>query len=212
MASVAPIVTGTAGTGGYYIRIDNNTDPNDGFQLDVKNGGGVHDEREVIDAGFLELVRLGIRPANDPNIVRSVAVVDATIRTETPNGPSFHRYSNDGYGENFFGGPWITEGIGRIWPIFTGERGEYEIALGHDPKLYLEAMQKFANAGGMIPEQVWDRAEPTPSHFSFGSGTGSATPLAWSMAQFLRLVVDAEENRVVETPGVVADHFLKLQK
>jgi len=194
--------------GGYYMRIDNNTNPNDAYQLDVRNGGGIWDERDVADAGFLELVRLGIRPANDPTIERSVKIVDSTIRVETPNGPSFHRYSHDGYGETYFGGPWLGNGIGRLWPIFTGERGEYEIALGQDPTPYLQAMLHFANQGGMIPEQVWDRAEPTALHFVFGEGTGSATPLAWSMAQFIRLVVCAQEKRVVEQPSIVARHFL----
>jgi glucoamylase len=194
---------------GYYIRIDNNSDPNDGYQLDVHNGGGVWDERDVVDAGFLEFVRLGIRRPDDETISRSVEIIDSTIRVETPNGPSFRRYNHDGYGDSFFGGPWLGEGIGRLWPIFTGERGEYEIARGHDATAYLEAMLHFANAGGMIPEQVWDRAEATPSKFVFGSGTGSATPLAWSMAQFIRLVVCAEEKRIVEQPGVVAAHFLK---
>jgi glucoamylase len=194
---------------GYYIRIDNTTDPNEGGKLDVKNGGGIWDKRDVVDAGFLELVRLGIRAANDPVIARSVEVIDSTIRTETPNGPAFRRYNHDGYGETYFGGPWLGEGIGRLWPIFTGERGEYEIALGRDPTPYLEAMMHFANAGGMIPEQIWDRAEPTAFRFSLGEGTGSATPLAWSMAQFLRLAVCAEQKRIVETPSVVADHFLK---
>ncbi|MGB7846277.1 MAG: glucan 1,4-alpha-glucosidase [Candidatus Acidiferrum sp.] len=202
---------GAAGQG-YYIRINDSTDPNDGAKLDVHNGGGIWDKRDVVDAGFLELVRLGIRPASDPIIVHSVQVIDSTIRTETPNGPGFRRYNHDGYGETYFGGPWLGEGIGRLWPIFTGERGEYEIALGHDPTPYLVSMQQFANAGGMIPEQIWDQADPTASHFSFGSGTGSATPLAWSMAQFLRLAVCAEEKRIVETPGVVADHFLKAPK
>ena len=197
---------------GYYIRINNNTDPNDGAKIDVHNGGGIWDKCDVVDAGFLELVRLGIRPANDPTIAHSVQVIDSTIRIETPNGPGFRRYNHDGYGETYFGGPWLGEGIGRLWPIFTGERGEYEIARGQDPALYLDAMQKFANAGGMIPEQVWDQADATESHFVFGSGTGSATPLAWSMAQFLRLVVCAEEKRIVETPGVVAEHFLKSPK
>ena len=204
---------GKAGTaGGYYMRIDNSADPNDGAKLDVKNGGGVWDKRDVVDAGFLELVRLGIRPADDSTIARSVEVVDRTIRTETPNGPGFRRYNHDGYGETYFGGPWLGEGIGRLWPIFTGERGEYEIALGHDPLPYLESMQRFANEGGMIPEQVWDQANPTEARFSFGHGTGSATPLAWSMAQFLRLAVDADEKRIVEMPGVVADHFLPARK
>ena len=201
-----------AGEPGYYIRIDNNTDPNDGFKLDTRNGGGIWDERDVVDAGFLEFVRLGIRPANDPIIQHSVEIVDGAIRVETPNGPSFYRYSHDGYGETYFGGPWQGEGIGRIWPIFTGERGEYEIAAGHDATPYLTAMLRFANQGGMIPEQIWDQAEPTRAGFVFGRGTGSATPLAWSMAQFLRLVVCAEEKRIVETPAVVADHFLKSRK
>jgi len=203
---------GSGGGAGYYIRINDSTDPNDGAKLDVKNGGGVWDKRDVVDAGFLELVRLGIRPASDPIIAHSVQVIDSTIRTETPNGPGFRRYNHDGYGETYFGGPWLGEGIGRLWPIFTGERGEYEIALGHDPAPYLASMQQFANAGGMIPEQVWDQADPSAFHFSFGAGTGSATPLAWSMAQFLRLAVCAEEKRLVETPSIVAGHFLKAGK
>jgi glucoamylase len=194
---------------GYYIRIDNNTNPDDGYQLDVRNGGGSWDERDVVDAGFLELVRLGIRPADDPVVERSVEIIDSTIRVETPNGPSFRRYNHDGYGETLFGGPWLGQGIGRIWPIFTGERGEYEVARGRDATIYLDAMSNFANSGGMIPEQVWDQANPTESRFVFGSGTGSATPLAWSMAQFIRLVACVEERRIVEQPAVVADHFLK---
>jgi glucoamylase len=193
---------------GYFIRIDNNTDPNDGYQLDVRNGGGVYDERDVVDAGFLEFVRLGIRRADDPVVVRSLKIIDQTIRTETPNGPSFNRYSHDGYGETYFGGPWLGEGTGRLWPILTGERGEYEVAAGHDASVYLDSMEHFANDGGMIPEQVWDRSQPTPSEFIFGEGTGSATPLAWSMAQFIRLIVDSDERRVVEQPSIVAEHFL----
>lgn len=193
----------------YYMRINDTTDPNDGGKLDVHNGGGVWDKRDVVDAGFLELVRLGIRPANDPIIANSVQVIDGTIRTETPNGPGFRRYNHDGYGETYFGGPWLGAGVGRLWPIFTGERGEYEIARGQNAERYLAAMEQFANAGGMIPEQVWDQADPTESGFVFGSGTGSATPLAWSMAQFLRLVVCEEEKRIVEMPSIVAEHFVK---
>jgi glucoamylase len=127
---------------------------------------------------------------------------------ETPNGSGFHRYNHDGYGETFFGGPWQGVGIGRLWTLLAGERGEYEVARGADPTPYLEAMRRVANDGGMIPEQVWDRADPTRAGFVFGAGTGSATPLVWSMAQFMRLVVDAEAGRLVEQPAIVAEHYL----
>ncbi len=201
-------LTGGVASRGYYMRVDNNTDPNDGYQLDTRNGTGVHDERDVVDQGFIELVRLGIRPADDPIIQNSLKVIDATIRVQTPNGPDFYRYNHDGYGETSFGGPWLGEGVGRLWPIFAGERGEYEIAAGADPTPYLQAMLHFANDGGMIPEQVWDRANPTQGHFIFGSGTGSATPLVWSMGQFMRLAIDASAKRVLEQPAIVAQHFL----
>src|SRR5690349_3160040 len=201
--------TGHLASHGYYMRIDDNKDPNDGYRLDVHNGGGVYDERDVVDQGFIELVRLGIRPASDTIIANSLQVIDATIRVETPNGPDFYRYNHDGYGETWFGGPWLGEGTGRLWPIFAGERGEYEVARGADPTPYLQAMLHFANDGGMIPEQVWDRANPSQGGFAFGAGTGSATPLVWSMAQFMRLAVAAQEKRVVEQPSIVAEHFLR---
>jgi glucoamylase len=208
MATTSGHLGGGSGTQSYYIRVDNDQDPNDAFRLDVRNGGGTWDERDVVDAGFLEFVRLGIRRADDPVIGRSLQVIDSTIRVQTPNGPSFRRYNHDGYGETFFGGPWLGEGIGRLWPVFTGERGEYEVAAGRTATVYADAMLRFANAGGMIPEQIWDHAEPTAYRFVFGQGTGSATPLAWSMAQFIRLVVCIEEKRIVEQPDIVAQHFL----
>ncbi len=199
---------------GYYIRINNNIDPNDGFQLEINNGGGIWDEREVVDVGFLELVRLGIKPPSDPYIKRSLAVVDTVIRVQTPHGPGWYRYNHDGYGEKFFGGPWLPDmtGVGRLWPIFTGERGEYEIARGQDASGYIDTMMAFANAGGMIPEQVWNQANPTDAKWEFGEGTGSATPLAWSMAQLVRLVVCAEEGGIVEMPDVVAARYLRGQR
>ncbi|HEU4990649.1 MAG TPA: glycoside hydrolase family 15 protein [Gemmatimonadaceae bacterium] len=209
MVTTTGHLTGGAPGQGYYLRVDNNTDPNDGYQLDTRNGSGIHDERDVVDQGFIELVRMGIRPANDPTIVNSLKVIDATIRVQTPNGPDFYRYNHDGYGETYFGGPWLGEGKGRVWPIFAGERGEYEISAGADPTPYLQAMLRFANDGGMIAEQVWDQANPTRIGFKFGQGTGSATPLVWSMGQFMRLAVDAEEHRIVEQPEIVAKHFLK---
>ena len=68
-------------------------------------------------------------------------------------------------------------------------------------------MMAFANEGLMIPEQVWDRRTSPYDSFRLGSGTGSATPLAWSMAQFIRLAMNLKAGRNLETPEIVARHY-----
>ena len=57
----------------------------------------------------------------------------------------------------------------------------------------------------MIPEQVWD--QPDAAGFVLGEGTGSATPLAWSMAAFVRLAQSIDAGRPIATPSVVADRY-----
>ena len=207
--------TGPHGDKNYYLRLSFNEDPDDGQPFDVGNGGGTFDEREIVDAGFLELVRLGIRSPQDPLIVRSLNVIDKVIKVETPHGAGFYRYNNDGYGEMDDGRNWNWDGKytgkGRLWALLSGERGQYELALGRsaDARRRLDTMAGFANAGLMIPEQVWDRpASPRP-WFKFGEGTGSATPLAWSMAQFIRLATNIQEGRNLDTPDLVAARYSK---
>lgn len=72
-------------------------------------------------------------------------------------------------------------------------------------------MLHFANDGGMIPEQIRLRADPTHYGFHFGSGTGRSTPLVWSMARFMRLAFDAEDKRGDGQSAIVAEHFLKAE-
>ena len=167
-------------------------------------------DKARVDAGFLEFVRLGIKAANDKAIVDALKIVDETIRVETPFGDAWYRYNGDIYGETPTGGKFaVPNGVGRLWTLLNGERGEYEIAAGN-PALAqkrLDTMARFANDGLMIPEQVWDRRAGPPG-FSFGAGTGSATPLAWSMAQFIRLAMNLKHGRNLETPDVVAQRYL----
>ncbi len=194
----------------YFVRLTASGQPDRGEPLEINNDGGTWDEREVVDAGFLELVRLGIVPFDSPAIVASLKVVDRQIRVETPNGPGWYRYNHDGYGEEPDGDGWTgMGGVGRAWPLLTGERGEYELAAGRDASAYLDALRKFANEGLMLPEQVWDRAERPRSHLQFGEGTGSATPLAWTNAQFIRLALGIRDRRVVEMPEIVREYFAR---
>jgi glucoamylase len=197
--------------GHYYLRITENADPDDGAKIEINSGGGTYDERAIVDAGFLELVRLGIKGADDPLIVKSLAVIDNSIKVETPFGPAWYRYNHDAYGEQANGAPYDgRSGIGRLWTLLTGERGEYELARGNTraARKRLDTLLHFANNGMMIPEQVWDRAHTPGPQFHFGAGAGSATPLAWSMAQFIRLAINIRRGRNVETPDVVANRYL----
>jgi glucan 1,4-alpha-glucosidase len=202
----------------YYVRVTRDGDPDAGHLRTLANNGPTLDEREIIDGGFLELTRLGIKPFDDEVIVNSVREVDNTIRVDTPYGPAFYRYNGDGYGERERGeegAPWSVEskGKGRLWPIFTGERGEYELLAGTEegplaPENLLRTMAGFANSGRMLAEQVWDREHATEYNWEFGEGTGAATPLAWSMAQFVRLAHGVDAGEPVETPAFVRDRYV----
>ena len=194
----------------YYIRITENDDPNDHANLEINSSSLVVDERKILDAGFLELVRLGIKSPNDYVIVKSLKFIDQLIKVRTPVGDAWYRYNHDAYGETADGGNYdARNGIGRLWTLLTGERGEYELALGDvaAARKRLDTLAGFANDGLMIPEQVWDRKESPAPSFRFGAGTGSATPLAWSMAQFIRLAMSIERGRNVETPRIVWERY-----
>ena len=203
-------VTKGDGATGYYLRITANNDPNDGAKMEINSSSRVVDERKILDAGFLELVRLGIRSPRDPLIVESLKLIDQLIKVKTPAGDAWYRYNHDAYGETPAGGKYDgRNGAGRLWTLLTGERGEYELAAGDiaSARRRLDTLAAFANDGLMIPEQVWDREESPAPSLRFGAGTGSATPLAWSMAQFIRLAMSIERGRNVETPKVVWERY-----
>jgi glucan 1,4-alpha-glucosidase len=204
--------TGPYGDGRYYLRINADTDPNDDDARDWGNAAGVHLEKEVVDAGFLELVRLGVKAPADPFVRASLAETDASLATDTPSGRVWHRYTFDGYGEKDTGEPWTfnTPGTeGRAWPLLSGERGEYVVANGGNGLPYLRTMANTANDGFMIPEQVWDEAQPAPAPYGYlpGKATGSASPLAWAMSQYVRLARAIEAGRPVETPAAVRARY-----
>ncbi|MEQ1605502.1 MAG: glycoside hydrolase family 15 protein [Pyrinomonadaceae bacterium] len=236
--------TGKYGDGNYYLRITQNGKPDAGENIEINNGSGTYDERDIVDAGFLELVRLGLKSAEDPLIAKSVKVIDQIIKVDTPNGEGFYRYNHDGYGEMDDGRRWNFDrkytGKGRLWALLSGERGQYELALSSASGLpdlpsrdagkpateqangflgrartRLEHMAAFANEGLMIPEQVWDKPDlRSPDKqfvpdLKFREGTGSATPLAWSMAQFIRLATNIKAGKNLDTPQLVYDRYVR---
>jgi len=132
---------------------------------------------EQIGTDFLQLVRFGLRRADDPLIVDTLKVVDELLKVDTPGGPAWHRYNGDGYGEHPDGTAFDGSGQGRAWPLLTGERGHYELCAGRDPLPYLSAMVSMCSESGMMPEQVWD-SEAIPARWLY-PGRPPARPCRW---------------------------------
>jgi glucoamylase len=154
--------------------------------------------KEVVDAGFLELVKYGIRDANDKLILDSLKVVDAFLKVETPFGPVWRRYNHDGYGQRTDGSPYVGWGKGRAWPLLTGERGHYELAARGDAKKYVQALERFASPTGLLPEQVWDESDLKQSHLFLGKPTGSAMPLVWAHSEYVKLLRSMADGEVFD--------------
>lgn len=194
------------GVSAYYVRatpIDILTDDRAMQRVSpIKNHrGALHlAASEQIATDFLQLVRLGLRRADDTLVRDTLVLVDALLKTETPAGPVWHRYNGDGYGEDDEGAAFDGAGRGRGWPLLTGERGHYELAAGRDPLPYLRAMCAMANHG-MIPEQVWDAAPLRD--LQPGRATGAAMPLAWAHAEFIKLALSREVGSPVDRPPAV---------
>ncbi|MEC3981517.1 glycoside hydrolase family 15 protein [Amycolatopsis sp. H20-H5] len=202
----------------YFVRLTKDGNANAGTKYNLGNSSLTKDQREVTDAGFLDLVRLGVYAADDPVIRNSIKVTDAQIGFTTPKGQFWHRYTLDGYGEQPDGSPWdytfpaeSRATYGRLWPLLAGERGEYDLANGDHSSAArrLRDLGRVSSSGDTMPEQVWDENAPSSqTGFPPGTPTASATPLAWTHAQYVRLAWNVQRGAVTEQPAVVRCHFL----
>jgi glucoamylase len=166
-----------------------------------------YEARKVIDGGFLELVRYGVRRADDPLITDSLKVIDHTLKVETPYGECWRRYNHDGYGQKKDGGPYDGWGQGRAWPLLTGERAHYELAAGKKFDHLITAIERFSSIGGMLPEQIWDQADIPAYHLFLGRSAGSAQPLVWAHSEYLKLLRSVADGRVFDRISVVEDRY-----
>ena len=164
---------------------------------------------DVVSPDVWALVRYGLRSPGDEKVRQTTTAIDATLKTETPRGPVWHRYNYDGYGERKDGAPFCKEGIGRGWPLFVGERGHYELARANraEAERLLTVMGNFGNEIGLLPEQVWDTADIPDKNLGIGHATGSARPLAWAHAEYLQLLRSLCDGRIFGCPLLVAYRY-----
>jgi glucoamylase len=196
------------GVPGYYVRVAPPMESGAPDRVELHNRAGeTIAAADLVGLEFMYLVRLGLRRADDPRILASLRVVDAVLRVETPAGPLYHRYNHDGYGEHEEGGPFDGTGIGRAWPLLAGERGHLALDAGEDPQPYLETMLRTAGRCGLLPEQVWDAADIPDRGLFAGRPTGSAMPLVWAHAEFLKLLMARHCNRPCERLPPVEDRY-----
>ena len=200
-------VSKEAGVEGYYMRINPYNLPAEDVKnkfIYIKNrtreAGKMH-LYELVCVDALALVRFGLRSADDPKILNTVKLIDDKLKVDTQNGPCWHRYVNDGYGEDPEGNGYSDngKGIGRAWPLLTGERAHYEIAAGNikTARELLKAMEAFAN-NGLIPEQIWDTADIPEKELFFGHHTGSAMPLTWAHSEYIKLCYSVKAKKIFD--------------
>ena len=203
---------------GYYIRIAPR-DPGKGVSrfestVQIRNVSASADTLtagHLVSPDALALVRFGLRAADDPRMRGTATVIDELLKVETPSGPAWHRYNGDGYGEHADGAPFDGTGIGRAWPLLTGERAHFELAGGRveEAKRLVAAMESFANEGGLISEQVWDAEDLADRELFFGRPSGSAMPLVWAHAEYLKLRRSLQDGRLFDLPPQTVQRYLK---
>ncbi|MBT2153176.1 glucan 1,4-alpha-glucosidase [Pseudoalteromonas tetraodonis] len=235
MFTTAGNLESNASDGEYFIRIGQDKDANSNTKINANNGRDGFNKKQILDGGFLELVRYGVRDALAPSIVKTLPEYDDETLTDnlqvkysfefTDGSGTFagyRRYGNDGYGEDEVTGANYAEGgknspgqRGRVWPFFTGERGHYEIAAANAnnsldatkqqaiKNSYVKGLEQFANEGMMLPEQVWDGVGVNKAGYTLGEGTNSATPLAWTHAEYVKLVRSLSDKQVWDHYPVV---------
>lgn len=202
-------LTRQLGVTGYYVRIAppdiaDAASPQQGF-VPIKNRPPDQSEvlaDQLVSPDALALVRFGLRAATDPRIVNTVQVIDALLKVETPCGPVWHRYNADGYGEQADGAPFDGTGEGRGWPLLTGERAHYELAAGQqaEAKRLLQALEQLADESGLLPEQTWDSLDQPARELYFGRPAGSAMPLVWAHAEYVKLCRSLRDGRLFDQP------------
>jgi len=208
------------GVDGYYVRIAppdvaDAASPGDGF-VPIKNRPPGQDRaapESIVSPDALALVRFGLRSASDPRMVDTVKVVDALLRVDSPSGPAWRRYNGDGYGEHLDGRPFDGTGRGRPWPLLTGERAHHALAAGQpdQARALQAALSRFASSGGLLPEQVWD-AEDLPERELFaGRPSGSAMPLVWAHAEYVKLCRSLADGRVFDMPPQTVQRYQEQQ-
>ncbi len=205
-----------AGADGFYVRISTPKLPMAEADLNtpvaVKNrpdGEGLLPACEMVATDALALVRFGLRAADDPRMLATLKVIDHALKVELPAGPAWHRYNQDGYGEHADGAPFDGTGIGRLWPLLTGERAHYALAAG-DPaqaNALLEAMEACGSAGFMLPEQVWDSANIPAHELRLGRPSGSAMPLVWAHSEHVKLLRSLADGAVFDLPPQTVQRY-----
>jgi len=199
------------GVAGYYLRIAAG-DGDDEF-IEIKNRPQGDDRRradEIVATDALALVRFGLRAADDPRVLDTVRVIDAELKAELPCGPGWHRYTADGYGEHADGAPFDGNGVGRVWPLLSGERAHYALARGDaaGARALQQSFESMAGSGGLLPEQTWDAADIPERELFLGRPAGSAMPLVWAHAEYLKLVRSLHDGRVFDLPPQTWQRYL----
>lgn len=206
------------GVDGYYMRVNPWFAPAQEVRdrvIRIKHHGGVEGDvavGEIVCVDALALVRFGLRRPDDPRILNTLRVIDGELRRELPQGPGWRRFTKDAYGEDDRGRAFgvAESGEGRCWPLLTGERAHYELAAGNvaGAKELFKTMEDCSYKG-FFPEQVWDTDDVPEMGLFKGQFTGSAMPLTWTQAEYIKLAVSLKQGSIFDMPAHTRHRYIQ---
>ena len=169
----------------------------------------------MVSLDALAFVRFGLRAPDDPRILNTVKVIDATLKVETPRGPAWHRYQGDGYGEHADGSAvrrdrdWSrVAALDRRARALRARRrpvGGRRASRARDGNDGRRERAFFPNRSGTAP------TFPSASSI-IGHPSGSAMPLVWAHAEYLKLCRSLFDGAIFDRPPQTVERYCRSRR
>lgn len=69
-------------------------------------------------------------------------------------------------------------------------------------------MESFSN-NSLLPEQIWDTVDIPEKGLFFGKHSGSAMPLTWAHAEYIKLCSSIKKKKICDLPMFTQERYVK---
>ena len=134
-------------------------------------------------------------------------MIDATLKTETPNGTCWYRYVNDGYGEQEDSSAY--DGIGINCPgLLTPNARIMRSRLATWQKPGIASVSEQFSNNGLLSEQIWDK-EDMPRKELIHGNTAVQYAAGMGSCRTHKIGLFGKEQSVLICPGIPSSAYIK---